>query len=128
MKKLFLIVLLIVFYTISFAQVGVKPDCDKPKETCSIKNKQACSPGNTKTSEASVLTELRKELVTVKSSLGFSQEIEAGSTDDESLQIMLTEVNALLKEEGLTEVSSSQSKAQTVSEIRNKIAELRKRG
>ncbi|MEO0332903.1 MAG: hypothetical protein AAF223_14670, partial [Bacteroidota bacterium] len=106
----------------------VKPDCNKPKESCSIKNKQACSPGNTKTSEASVLTELRKELVAVKSSLGFSQEVEVGKTDDESLQIMLTVVNALLKEEGMAEVSSFQSKAQTVSEIRNKIAELKKRG
>lgn len=128
MKKFLLIALLVGFYTISFAQEGVKPDCNKPKESCSIKDKQACRPGNTKTSEAKVLTELRKELVVIKSSLGLSQEIEVGKTDDESLQIMLTVVNTLLKEEGLAEVSSPQSKAQTVSAIRNKIAELKKRG
>lgn len=132
MKKFLLIALLVGFYTVSFAQEGVKPDCNKPcskpRESCSVKDKQACRPGNTKTSEAKVLTELRKELVAVKSSLGLSQEIEVGKTDDESLQIMLTVVNALLKEEGLAEVSSPESKAQTVSAIRNKIAELKKRG
>ena len=91
-----------------------------------VKDKKACSPGDTKISEAKVLTELRQELANISSSLGYSEEINKGQDDDESLEIMLSRINIILKGEGLAEIAVVESKAKTVAAINNKIDELRK--
>ena len=127
MKKIILATLLASFCIYSFAQEAQKkPDCKKPKESCSIKDKKACSPGDTKTSEAKVLTDLREELAEVSISLGYTEEIKLGKDDDESLQILISRTNKLLSEAGLAELTPSASKARNVAEIRNKIGKLRK--
>ena len=127
MKKILLVGILVAVSTLSFAQEGKKkPDCKKPKESCSIKDKKACSPDETKMSEAKALTDLRQELAQVSISLGHSEEIEKGRDDEESLSILLLRTNMLLKERGLTELVPTESKAQTVASINDKIAELRK--
>ena len=126
MKKIILIGLFAAFCHVSSAQEGKKkPDCNKPKESCSIKDKKACSPGDTKISEAKVLTEMRKQLSDLSNSFGYDEEIERGKNDDESLTILLTRINAILKEEGLPELAMESSKSRMVAAINSTIAELK---
>jgi hypothetical protein len=80
-------VFLVLFMAVS-AMGQSKPGCEP----------QSCGPGNTKVSEAKVITDLRNELQGVitlmsKSSVGFSKavttfEIASGESDDESVLIL----------------------------------------
>lgn len=79
--------------------VAVGANAQDAKKGCDPKS---CSPGNTKVEEAFVITQLREDVVALKSgwnannkAVQIGDQVTAGSSDEESLKILATEVRNL---------------------------------
>ena len=124
MKRLSMILFFGAITFLSYAQeAAVKPDC-KPK-SCSLKDKKACSPGDTKVGEAKVIKDLRIEIQELSLASGNSKEIAVGKTDDESLNILVEEMDLLIAGTDLSLPSENSSNAEKVASLRKLVEQLK---
>lgn len=124
MKRISFALLFCLATVIGWAQTAgeSKPDC-KPK-SCSIKDKKACGPKNTKVGEAAAITSLRMDVLALKTKLGAESEVKVGATDEESLEILISEMQFIMSQNKTELPDLGSTNAQKVANLRKLIEEI----